>query len=134
MLIEKDIQKILHQLAEGSGIPIPVEGSDINIRFLDNDSKLSLSSSVYHGGNYIPSSVRDCLFHKSPFSHLSSIYTYLFIDEQRYQIYLHYLGHANILNLEELKNLLEEFNAIAEKWRFYLDEHDKHDLIYVRVK
>jgi hypothetical protein len=133
MLIEKDIQNILNQLAGGSKIRLSFQGSEINVRFLDDATKLSLITSVYKGDNYIPFSVRNCLSHQSPFSD-SSIRTYLSIDEQKYQIHLHYLGHSHMLDSQELKFLLEEFNEIAEKWRIYLDEHDKHDLVHVRVK
>lgn len=133
MLVDKDIKKILSQLAEGDVIKVAYEGSDIMVRFLDTDSKLSFITSVYYGGNYIPSSVRSCLTHNAPFSH-PSIRTYLSIDEQKFQISLNYLGHLNSLDHHNLHELIEEFGSIAEKWRLYLDEHDKHDLVHVRVK
>lgn len=131
MLIEKDIQKILTQLASGDAIKVPFDGTDIMIHILDEESKLSLTTLVYDGGNYIPASVRRCLTGKSPVFH-PTIRTFLSIDEQRFQIKLNYLGRAQ-LN-DHLKELLEEFGLVAEKWRLYLDEHDKHDLVYVRVK
>jgi hypothetical protein len=133
MLIEKDIQKILSQLAGGDSIKFPVDGSDIMIRFIDKASKLSLSALVYEGGNYIPSSVRRCLSEKSPIFH-PSILTYLTVDEQRFQIQLNYLGHSQEMTQQHFKELLEEFGLIAEKWRLYLDDHDKDDLVYVKVK
>lgn len=133
MLIEKDIQQILSQLACGDSIKVPFDGSDIMIRIIDEASKLSLSALVYEGGNFIPISVRRCLSSKSPFFH-PSILTFLTVDEQKYQIRLNYLGHAESLNHHDFKQLLEEFGVMAEKWRLYLDDHDKNDLIYVRVK
>ena len=63
-----------------------------------------------------------------------SIRTFLKIDEQNYSIHLNYLGHVQALTKGNFNDLLEEFGLIAEKWRAYLDEHDKNDLIYVRVK
>lgn len=133
MLIEKDIQQILNQLAGGDSIKVPFDGSTIMIRVIDNASKLSLTALVYEGGNYIPSSVRRCISHKSPFFH-PSILTYLTVDEQRFQVSLNYLGHAQSLTHHSFKEILEEFGLIAEKWRLYLDDHDKNDLIYVKVK
>lgn len=133
MLVEKDIQQILSQLAVGDSINIPFDGSDIMICFIDEASKLSLTALVYDGGNFIPNSVRRCLSHKSPFFH-PSILTFLTVDEQRFQIKLNYLGQAHSLNHHNFKELLEEFGLMAEKWRLYLDEHGKSDLIYVRVK
>lgn len=133
MLIEKNIQHILDQLASGDSLNVPFDGSTIKIRILDDASKLSLTALVYQGGNYIPSSVRRCLSHKSPFFHPSML-TYLTVDEQRFQITLNYLGQAKSITRHDFKEILEEFGVIAEKWRSYLDDHDKHDLIYVRVK
>jgi hypothetical protein len=128
-----NIQQILSQLASGEAIKVPFDGSDIQIRFLDQASKLSLTALVYDGGNYIPSSVRNCVSRKSPFFH-PSILTFLTVDEKNFQIKLNYLGQAQSLTDFRFKELLEEFGLIAEKWRLYLDDHDKHDLVYVKVK
>jgi hypothetical protein len=133
MLVEKDIQQILSQLADGDSIKVPYDGSDITIRVIDESSKLSLSALVYDGGNYIPNSVRRCLSRKSPFFH-PSLLTFLTVDEKKYQVKLNYLGQAQPLNQRHFKELLEDFGLIAEKWRLYLDDHDKNDLVYVRVK
>ncbi len=133
MLVEKDIQQILSQLASGDSISIPFDGSDITIRTVDNASKLLLTALVYEGGNYIPNSIRYCLSRKSPFFH-PSVLTFLTVDEQHFQIKLNYLGHAPTLNNYSLKELVEEFGIIAKKWRFYLDEHGKNDLIYIKAK
>lgn len=130
MLIEKDIHKALHQLSEGEAISVPFDGSDITIRFVDEASKLSLSTSVYFGGNYIPPSVRHSL-KNTPAPH-PAIRTYLTVDEQHFQINLNYLGHPTSLTYQDFRHLLEEFSDIAEKWRLFLDEHDKNDLVYVR--
>lgn len=132
MLIEKDIKKILSQVSGDEPVHIPVDGMDITIRYMDDSSKLFLSTAVYSGGNYIPSSVRRCLSDKI-FSSLTTLRTYLTVDESHFQITLNYVGVIPSLTSAELKELLEEFGLIAEKWRQYLDEHDKNDLIYVRI-
>lgn len=136
MLIEKDLQQALRNLFEHNGTPVKVgyDGSEILIRFVDNASKVFLTAPVYLGGNYIPASVRRCLSHKFPSTYLPSIRTYLSVDEQNFQINLHYLGQAESLNYGQLKGLIEEFAWISDRWRDYLDEHDKHDLVHVRVK
>lgn len=133
MLIEKDLHKILSQLAGGDAIRIPFEGSDMLLRFVDDASKLSLITSVYEGGNYIPSSVRRCLSHRPAFSH-NSMRTFLRLDEQNFRVDLHYLGHAESLDQRHFRELIENFSLLAQQWRLYLDEHDKNDLIHVRVK
>ena len=133
MLVEKDAQRILNKLASGDTINVPFDGSDIMIRVIDESSKLSLQALVYVGGSFIPKSVRQCLSRKSPSFH-PSILTFLTVDEQHYQVKLNYLGHAEMTDNHEFIDLLEKFGSMAEKWRLYLDEHDKNDLIYVRVK
>jgi hypothetical protein len=133
MLIEKEIKQIFNHLADGDLIRIPFDGSDITIRTIDEASKLSLTSQVYDGGNYIPASVRLCLSRQSPFYH-PSVLTFLTIDEQNFKINLNYLGQTQSLTQHHFKELLEEFGLIAEKWRLYLDDHDKDDRVYVRVK
>jgi hypothetical protein len=133
MLIEKDIKKILGQLAGKEHIQFAFDGFDILIRFLEDASKLSLKTTVYFGGNYIPTSVRHSVSHKSP-TIAASIPTFFTIDENNFQIHLHYLGPADAISNTELKSLLEEFGSVAQKWRNQLDEHDRNDLVYVRVK
>lgn len=132
MLIDKDIKRILSQVSGDEPVHIPVDGMDITIRFMDDSSKLFLSTPVYYGGNYIPSSVRNCLSDKI-FSSLTTLRTYLKVDEHQFQVTLNYVGITESLSSMHLKELLEEFGLIAEKWRLYLDEHDKNDLVYVRV-
>jgi len=134
MLVEKDIKRILDQLGEKAAIKIAIDGSDIDIHVLEGATKLFLTTPVYSGGNYIPSSVRRCVSHKTPFPvSNSSLQTFLTIDEQHFQINLNYLGRAQPLAPIQLKEILEEFGWLAEKWRDYLDENDKNDLVYIRV-
>ena len=134
MLIEKDIQKLLGQLSHNENIHLFVDGSDILVRFERDNLKLSLSTIVYNGGNYIPSSIRRCVSHKS-FMPRSSINTFLSMNEHDFQISLNYLNQSpDSLSYRHFKDLLEEFGFLAEIWRNHLDENDKNDLVYVRVK
>jgi hypothetical protein len=133
MLIEKDISKILNQLASGDSIRVAFDDTDITIRFVDGGTKLSLTALVFDGGNYIPSSIRSCLSLKSPFPH-TSLLTYLSLDEQHFQVRLNYLGHTETITQTYFKEILEEFGWIAAQWRTYLNERGKNDLIYVRVR
>lgn len=133
MLLEKDVKQMLNQLASGDSINVPFDDSTIMIRVIDHETKLSLATLIYEGDQYIPHSVRRCISHRSPFLH-PSIRSFLTIDEQRFQVKLNYLGQAQPLSSSHFKEILEEFGMIAEKWRHYLDDHDKNDLIHVRVK
>lgn len=132
-MLVKDIRHILGQLEEEGAVSVPTDsGHEVFLRFVDGASKLSMSSLVYEGGNYIPKSVRNCLT-KSPFAK-SPILTFFSIDEEKYQVRLHYLGQSQFFSQHEFKEVLEDFENTAHRWRDYLDDHGKRDLIYVNVK
>lgn len=133
MLIEKDLKNVLNQLSNGSPITLRFDGVEISLQALDNASKLNLSTPVYYGGNYIPSSVRRCLSQKH-FNQIPSISTFFTIDEVNYKIYLNHLEIIDILTDSRLRELLQNFSETADEWRYILDEHDKNDLIHVHTK
>jgi len=131
MIVEKELRKLLHQLIKEEIAQITLGGSEITVHVFDNSTKIFLSSSVYFGGNFIPSSVRKSLSQKPPFEkgHLN---TYLSVDEENFRISLNFVGGLEHLNKRMFVDLLEEFSWLADEWRLYLDEHDKNDLIHVR--
>lgn len=132
MLVEKDLQKLFSKLTVDTAFHYDVEGFDVFLRALDQGTKLSLSTRVYFGGNFIPRSVRRCLSEKVPFpSHIKTSFT---VDEENYQIILNYIGYLSSLSRHEFREVFEEFLESANFWRDYLDEHDKHDLLHVRVQ
>lgn len=117
-------------LVSESASQIHLGSSNIEARLLDHD-QMSLSASVYEGGNFIPQSVRKCVGGKEPFE--GWIPTRLVIEEQNYQVILTYTDSIQA-DPQIIKDLLEEFSWQAEEWRLYLEEHGRHDLIYVRSK
>ncbi|MCE5319368.1 MAG: hypothetical protein LLG04_18635 [Parachlamydia sp.] len=131
MIIEKELKKIFHQLVKEEVAQIAVGGTDITIRVLDR-SKFSLSTAVYFGGNFIPKSVRNCVAHKGSLPQ-ERIKTYLTVDEPNFKIFLNYVGSLENLRNHGFGELLEEFSWAADEWRLILDEHDRNDLIHVRV-
>lgn len=132
MIIEKDLQKLFQKLDHDDVAQISLGGSDIFIRVFDDASKISLVTTVYFGGNFIPKSVRHGISQKSPFNSVS-IKTSLAVDERNFSVNLHYLGHLELMNNQNFTKLLEEFTWLAHAWKAYLDEHDKNDLVRVRV-
>ncbi len=133
MLLEKELLRIFKSLLQSDVAQIAVDGNDITVRVFDDNSMLAFCTQVYFGGNFIPKSVRDSLSRKAPFTrdHVKSFFT---VDEQNYLIYLNYIGKIDGLNNEAFSLLLEDFSWLADEWRFHLDEHDKNDLVHVRVK
>lgn len=132
MLLEKDLKKILEQLSHEDVVEVPIGNSDFSLRLFDNSSKIALSTPVYFGGNFIPSSVRKCATQKSPF-YDQAIRTTLSIDESKFLITLIYLDDVTNFTQGKFNRVIEEFSDIAEQWRNLLDENDRNDLVYVRV-
>lgn len=133
MIVEKDLKKLFEELCCHDMGTISISGSPVTVRVFDQGSKLALATEVYNGGNYIPQSVRRCLLQKPPFRP-AVIKTYLNVDENNYQISLNYLGPVDQISEPKFRDILEEFSWLAEEWRLFLDEHDKNDLVHVRVK
>lgn len=132
MIIEKDLKKLFQQLDHDDMTKISILGNDIMIKVFDDASKISLLTTVYSGGNFIPKSVRNGISQKSPFNN-TSIKTSLAIDENQFLVNLLYLGRLEHMTNHNFATLLEEFTRLAHAWKAYLDERDKNDLVRVRV-
>lgn len=133
MIIEKELRKLLHRLIKDEIAQITLGGSEVLVHVYDNATKISLSSPVYFGGNFIPLSVRKCVT-QTPSFEKGRIKTELKLDEQTCQISLKYVGGLEFLSKRNFVDLLEEFSWLADEWRLFLDEHDKNDLIHICVK
>lgn len=133
MLLEKKLLDLLHNPSQEEEVTISVDGSDVTIRVFDFASKLSLQTPVYHGGNYIPKSVRNSLSQKIS-SLPSELHTYFTIDEGQFKVSINYLGLMRNINKTTFRELLEKFTVAAELWRHYLDEQDRNDLLHISVK
>lgn len=132
MIVEKEFRKLVHQLVKEEIAQIILGNSEVTVHVLDNATKISLSSTVYFGGNFIPKSVRKSLI-QSPSFDKKVIKTSLAVDEENFRVSLNFLGGLNHLNKRMFVDLLEEFSSLADEWRLYLDEHDKNDLVYIHI-
>lgn len=129
------IDYLLKQLKTNNIAHISLDGSSIiTVRLLDDPSKLSLSTAIYAGDQYIPPSVRKCLSSPLPNIIHPPLATFPTIDESLFCIHLHYVGLAHPLTQQQLASLLDRFETIAARWRLHLDKHDKDDLVYVRAR
>jgi hypothetical protein len=137
MPLMHEYKKAFQKLIQESIAQITVGGFELTIRVYDNARKFSLATDVYSGGNYIPKSVRDCMKKHPNLARENPripIKTYVVLDEQNFRIYLNYLGSFEGMSSDEFRIVLDDFSWQAEQWRLFLDENDKKDLIYVRVK
>lgn len=132
MIVEKEFRKLVHQLVKEEIAQIVLGNSEVTVHVLDNATKISLSSTVYFGGNFIPKSVRKCIT-QTPSFEKGLIKTSLVVDEDNFRVSLNFLGGLNHLNKRMFVDMLEEFSFLADEWRLYLDEHDKNDLIYIHI-
>lgn len=135
MLVEQDIENVRRQLDRKDHAEVTLNGVDVRAHTLRDASMLSLTSPVYTGHAYMPSSIRRSLNNKNlPFDR-SRLPTFLTIDEARFTVFLHYFGEYNVLEgKSSLKWVLEEFTHQAMEWRLYLDEQDRHDRVYARAR
>lgn len=130
MKLENNFHRLYNRLFSEHRVQIHLGGSDIDVHLFDRHEKMSLTASVYEGDNFIPLSVRKCVNGKTPFEG-QWIPTKLVIEEDKFKVLLIYVGKGSEFNLQNFKDLLEEFSWQADEWRLYLEEHDKHDLIHV---
>jgi hypothetical protein len=137
MPVIQEYKKIYQKLMQESVAEIVVGGFNITIRIYDNARKFSLITDVYSGGNYIPKSVRECMTKHPNLTRDNPripLKTFVTLDEPNFRIYLNYLGLFEGMNNESFRSVMDDFSWQAEQWRIFLDENDKKDLIYVRVK
>lgn len=133
MLLDHQVKQLFYDLIHHEAARIKMGRGEIFVRIFDDSSKMVLSTPVYSGDKFIPFNVRRCVTTHRPLEE-NSIPTFLKLDEQKYQVHLHYLGTVDSLNHQKFKKLLQEFHWIAEEWRDILDEHDRNDLIHVPVQ
>lgn len=134
MLIEKELEKIFHDLVTLDKTQVFLSENDVTISSFDHASKLILTTPIYFGGNYIPQSVRHGITKTPPFERCQTIKTFFTVDEGNFRIFLNFRGTTDDMNNKKFIHLLEDFCYLADEWRIYLDEHDKNDLIYIKAR
>lgn len=134
MIAAQEIKRLFHQLRQEYHANVSIDQRNIHVCILDNSSKLFFTTGVFNGTNYIPKSVRGCLNSSPTFLLQSKVKGYLTIDEEHHSISLNYIGLLGHLNNETFRDLLEDFSWLALQWQNYFDDHDRKDLIHVRVK
>lgn len=127
----KDVNQVIECLKRDKSAQIEIYGSPLAIGLFEEAHKISLSTVVFHGSNFIPLSVRACLTKRDTPVHPSTISTYISLDEHSCSVKLNYIGKWEMLDPKTFDHLLDEFCWLAEEWRVYLDEHGRQDLIHI---
>jgi hypothetical protein len=96
---------------------------------VDFGTKLHMSTVVYTGEKYIPPSVRKAA--SEPLDLKPMIPTWLSIEEELFEISLHYIGGVGEMDVEELYEISAIFEETAIRWRQIFEEKDRQDLIHV---
>ncbi len=130
MIVEKELKKLVLDLSQKNRAEIDLSGFAIIIETYESNSWVSISTTVYFGGDYIPPSVRKCVSEKPLFLR-GALGADLKIFEETFQIKLSYLGQLDCVDCPKFFQALEDFRWLAEQWRDYLDEHDNNDLVYI---
>lgn len=130
MIIEKEIKRLVLDLSMHNHTEVELSGFTIAIDSYDQGSWVSLTTTIYTGGDYIPPSVRRSVNDKPLFLR-GAINAEPKLFEETFQIKLSYLCKMDCVDCPDFFNLLEDFRWLAGKWRDYLDENDQNDLVYI---
>ncbi len=124
------IDTIQEQLKTNGLATLSYAGFEIEAE--QGEGGLRIRTSVFHGGSYIPPSVRRCLGGRaSMIAKDSSSEIHLWIDQEKFRVVFDYRVLKAGLSLSLV---FEEFLGVAEEWRTLLDEYGQQDLIHVPIK
>lgn len=129
MITKEEVQQAYQKI---SSYRIARIGDSIHGLFLqpvDFGTKLHLSALVYAGDKFIPYSVRKAA--TLPLLYSPPIRTWLAINEERFEIYLHFLGPIDPMDEHTLHELTSQFEETAILWRQIFEERDRQDLVHV---
>lgn len=133
MLAEKQVRQLFFELIEHESAIVRVRSQEVLIRTWEHGEKISLITPIYCGEDFLPLSVRRCaISHPSVLG--ATIKAALRVDDNRFRVDLTYQGGTTRLNHHRFNELLADFVDLAEEWRTILDEHDRNDLIHVRIQ
>ena len=133
-MVTKAQAALAHHTLKSLNVAQIGHGSDVIQLFcVDRGTNVHASTLVYLGDNFIPQSVRSVAT-KPLTDQPSSITTYLVLEEEHFQISLHYEGDFTRLELENFFYLTNEFEELAYHWRRIFDEKDRQDLIHIPIK
>ena len=104
---------------------------DLEIQYMPTKHELFYATSVFHGGNYVPDSVRGAVRETGVFAQAGGSDCRLFIDEVAFQVVLAYRVAWSTEDEKAFHSLTADFLAMAEEWRLLLDEYGDQDLIRV---
>jgi len=129
MVTKDETQQAFKKLTvlQNAKIGDPVMGLFLHMQ--DFGSKLHMHSLVYVGDGFIPFSVR-----KAVQSHVDinpTIDTWLKINEEEYQITLHFVQSVSHVTPDDFFALTSQFEEAVIRWRQILEERDREDLVHV---
>ncbi len=83
---------MLFELHESVRSKVFLSGEDVTLGASEDCSQFSLTTTIYVGCNYIPKSVRLGITRSPSFNRRKSIKTSFIIDEDKFSIFLSYVG------------------------------------------
>lgn len=92
---------------------------------------LLLLTPVFHGGNFIPKSVRTALNQSGLMAVDGRSEAALLIDEEKFQVLFCYRTQWKEGDQAAFSSLMEEFLSLADEWHHVLEDFGDRDLIHV---
>lgn len=126
-------EEIKQAFCKISSFRIARVGDSINGLFLQPvnfGTKLHLSSLVYAGDKFIPFSVR--IAASRPLQNNPLVNSWLNINEEQFQITLHFVDYLDPFDEHTLHELTSQFEETTFMWRVIFEEMDRQDLVHVQ--
>lgn len=133
MIVQNELLKLINNLCDHDLAAINIDGNSIVVRMVNDASKISLTSVLWHGNNFVPLSVREVVQNSQRLLNGFNG-AKLILNEERSQVYLHYSEAIEELSHHQFTELLEVFSSQTTRWRRILDDNDKRDLIHIRIR
>lgn len=133
MIVQNELQKLINNLSDHDLAAINIDGNSIVVRMVNDASKISLTSVLWQGNNFIPLSVQEVVQNSQRLLNGFNG-ARLILHEERFLVYLHYSEPIEELSHHLFIEVLETFSSQTTRWRRILDDNDKRDLIHVRIR
>lgn len=133
MVQKEESREAFSRLSSRRPFTFGKESEAVTLRPIDFGFKVHCSTIVYQGDQFIPQSVRSAS--STPLQEpQKTIHPWLSVNEQHYQISLHYIFEFFNKTADDLHDVVSQFEDTAIKWREIFEEHDRQDLVHIPIQ
>ena len=127
----QSIEQAYDQLQSAQRSRVSVGAFDVAVARSADLQELYLVTPVFHGGGYLPGSVRDAVSQVGLLAAGQGVRAMLALDDEVGEVRLHYQLQWTSDDPSHFVALVEEFLAVADEWRRLLDEYGQQDLVWI---